>query len=97
MVFPTGYGNCLTVAVSGAGVRLSVLFLFRIMHPPLVIPWSAIESVVSQEQLWFGYRTTIRIRDFDRRLTLKGRAGKRIAAMLAGMTAATSGRLPGVT
>jgi hypothetical protein len=92
--FPTGYGNCLTVAASAAGLRISVLFLLRIMHPPLLIPWSAIESVVLQEQFWFRHRTTIRIRDFDRRLSLNGKAGERIAAMFAGMKAATSGPGP---
>jgi hypothetical protein len=33
------YNNCLSVNVSKEGLGLSVLFLFRIGHPPLFIPW----------------------------------------------------------
>jgi len=35
----TNYGNCLIVWVNPNGIYLSVLFLFRIGHPPLFIPW----------------------------------------------------------
>ena len=41
--FPTNYGNCTTVSLSDRGIGLSVMPLFRSLHPPLLIPWSAIE------------------------------------------------------
>lgn len=34
--------NCLNIAVSEAGLRLSVFPLFRLFHPPLVIPWDQV-------------------------------------------------------
>ena len=34
------YGSCLSLTVNDSGLRLSVLFPFRIAHPPLFIPWS---------------------------------------------------------
>jgi len=36
------YGNCLILVVNPDGIYLSVLFLFRIGHPPLFIPWTDI-------------------------------------------------------
>jgi hypothetical protein len=39
MRFGTNYSGCVTVGVNRTGLHLSVLFLFRIGHPPLFIPW----------------------------------------------------------
>ena len=39
MRFGTNYGGCLTVGVNKRGLYLAVWFLFRLGHPPLVIPW----------------------------------------------------------
>jgi hypothetical protein len=89
-MLPVGYGNCLFVTVGSAGVRLSVLFLFRILHPPLLIPWTAIEAV-TRERHWFTWRTVVRIRDFDRRLALYGRAGEEVAAVHARMKITVQG------
>lgn len=36
--------NCLNIAVSEAGLRLSVFPLFRLFHPPLFIPWNHISA-----------------------------------------------------
>jgi hypothetical protein len=38
------YNNVLTIGVSSTGVLLEVLFLFRVGHPPLFIPWSDIRK-----------------------------------------------------
>ena len=38
----TNYNNCVTVRVNPLGLGFSVIFLFRIDHPPLLIPWSDI-------------------------------------------------------
>ncbi len=40
-----GYGSCLNLGVSKAGLRLSVCFPFRIGHPPLFIPWDQFHSL----------------------------------------------------
>jgi len=40
-----GYMNVLTVGVCDEGLYLGVLFLFRLAHPPLLIPWSEVTEV----------------------------------------------------
>ena len=42
MRWRTNYGNILTVASDSRGLYLSVMFLFRLGHPPLFIPWADI-------------------------------------------------------
>jgi hypothetical protein len=37
------YNNVLTLGVSPLGLYLASMFLFRFMHPPLLIPWSEIK------------------------------------------------------
>lgn len=37
-----GYNNCLTLGANESGLYLSVIFLFRIGHPSLFIPWGDI-------------------------------------------------------
>jgi hypothetical protein len=39
----TNYNNVLTLGVSPQGLYLATMFLFRFMHPPLLIPWSEIK------------------------------------------------------
>lgn len=36
------YNNVLTIGVSQQGLYLASMFLFRFMHPPLLVPWSEI-------------------------------------------------------
>lgn len=45
------YGSCLTLGSNSQGLHLSVLFPFRIGHPPLFIPWSDI--VACSKKGWF--------------------------------------------
>lgn len=47
----TGYSNVLTVGAGPEGMSLEVFLLFRIGHPPLLIPWSDI--VKRGEPSWF--------------------------------------------
>jgi hypothetical protein len=42
MRWSTNYGNCVTVRTNPLGLGFSVLFLLRLGHPPLLIPWSDI-------------------------------------------------------
>ena len=37
--FGTSYGRCLTVGANSEGLYLAIVFLFRVGHPPLFIPW----------------------------------------------------------
>jgi hypothetical protein len=36
------YGSCLTVGATPRGLYLAALFIFRIGHPPLFMPWTDI-------------------------------------------------------
>ena len=38
------YRSCLIVGMSPSGLYLSTFFLFRFLHPPLLIPWSSVVS-----------------------------------------------------
>src|SRR5580658_7692562 len=50
------YNNVLTIGVSQQGLYLASMFLFRFMHPPLLVPWSEIK--VRRKQGWvFEYGT----------------------------------------
>jgi hypothetical protein len=53
--FPVGYRSCLSVTVTNSGVGLSVIFLFRLLCPPLFIPWSAVTAVRSGRFLFRPY------------------------------------------
>jgi hypothetical protein len=50
MRFLTNYNNVLTLGVSPEGLFLASMFLFRFMHPPLLIPWSEIK--VQRKKGW---------------------------------------------
>ena len=63
--------------LSPSGFGLSVIFLFRLLHPPLLIPWSAVEST-QRERSWLVNHVAVKIRDFDKRLFFRGDAGKKI-------------------
>lgn len=45
------YKNCVTVGADSNGLYIALLFLFRIAHPPLFIPWREI-SVSRGKVLW---------------------------------------------
>ncbi len=46
------YSSCLTVYVSKDGLYLSVWPMFRLGHPPLFLPWSAIQKPTLKKVLW---------------------------------------------
>jgi hypothetical protein len=74
---PVSYGSCLFVAVNEAGFRLSIFFPFRIMSPPLFIPWKSVASVESTRFLFFPY-TVVHLRDQWPRISIRGNAGREI-------------------
>jgi len=55
-----GYHGNLTVGADAAGLRLSVLFLFRPGHPPLFIPWQDVS--VESRRVLFGRRCRLQFR-----------------------------------
>ena len=63
----TSYGNCVNLGVNQNGLYLSVLFLFRLGHPPLFIPWPDVSTTkkrflffFKQVELRFGKYPSIR-------------------------------------
>lgn len=46
------YNGCLFIYKSPEGLYISVLFPFRLGHPPLFIPWQAINNVKTQHLAW---------------------------------------------
>jgi hypothetical protein len=46
------YNNVLTVGASPEGLYLAVLFLFRVGHPPLLVPWKDISTTTGKTLLW---------------------------------------------
>lgn len=43
MLGPVSYRGALTIQTASEGLYLSMIVFFRIGHPPLLIPWSAIK------------------------------------------------------
>jgi len=80
--FPVSYGNCLFVKVGPAGIGISILWLFRVFAPPIVIPWQLVQSVEPRPWWRFG-GVTITLRGHWARLTLRGRAGRLVREMYA--------------
>lgn len=58
MRYMTGYGGCLNLAVTARGLQLSLLFIFRVGHPPLLIPWEEIKPVNHDSRLIKGIKLT---------------------------------------
>ncbi len=56
----TSYNNALTVSIEPDGLRLAVPFLFRVGHPPLLLPWDEIRSIEPHTVLWHtAYKLTL--------------------------------------
>jgi hypothetical protein len=75
-VFPVNYGNCLFATVGRRGRALSILLPFRFMHPPLVIPWSAVERCEPM-RMWLSRYVAVYVTGFrPRRLIFAGALGR---------------------
>lgn len=47
------YKSTVTVTIADQGVHLSLFFLFKMGHPPILIPWSEIQSAETSSYLFF--------------------------------------------
>jgi hypothetical protein len=75
--FPVSYGSCLFATVGPKGIALSILIPFRFLHPPLLIPWSAVERC-ERVTFWFMNRVAVQVAGFNRRLLFGGALGREI-------------------
>lgn len=73
-IWPVNYGNCLFVTIGSRGIRLSVLFPFRFQHPPLFLPWSAVESVTEKRYFKIFRHAVIVVKDRWPQIRLRGSA-----------------------
>jgi hypothetical protein len=55
MRWGANYKNCLTIGADPGGLYLSMLFFFRIGHPPLFIPWAEISFRSRRTILFFKF------------------------------------------
>lgn len=78
--FPVGYRSCLSVTVARSGVELSIFFLFRLLCPPLFIPWSAVKTVRSGRFLFRRY-AALNISGEWSEIRVYGKAAERILAV----------------
>ncbi|MGD9635064.1 MAG: hypothetical protein AB7G28_02905 [Pirellulales bacterium] len=76
--FPTNYGSCVTVTLSDDGLGLAVMPLIRPLHPPLLIPWNAIEGCTLGKELALFDRAKVQLREFANPLRIYGRAGRAV-------------------
>jgi hypothetical protein len=70
--FPVSYKNCLTVQIGAEGIGFSVWLPFRILHPPLFIPWSSIAEC-KEEKSWFITARVLYITDSKTRFIFRGK------------------------
>ena len=76
---PVSYINCLFVTVNPTGIRLSILFLYRFLHPPLFVPWSAVERVMPEE-LGSLTHIAVHLRGLDTSLLFTEPVGTKLVA-----------------
>jgi hypothetical protein len=48
----THYGGCVTVGANEYGLYLALFSLFRIWHPPLLIPWHEVSLKMDKTIVW---------------------------------------------
>lgn len=56
MRFYVHFGNCLFVGADESGFYLAVFSLFRLWHPPLLIPWSEVSIIPGERGFIFKTR-----------------------------------------
>jgi len=71
------YNSCLFATVGTAGIALSILPLYRFMHPRLVIPWSEVVRC-ERESSFMRRGIRLHLAGFDLRLVLRGNVGERV-------------------
>jgi hypothetical protein len=73
---PVQYHATFFMTLSEDGVRLSVFFPVRLLHPPLQLPWTAVSRVSTQSFLFFFQQTQLELANSQVRFRIRGRAGQ---------------------
>jgi hypothetical protein len=74
---PVNYSNCVTIAITPAGLHLRVMAFFRFRHPPLLIPWTHIGRLEPGRML-FWRTLTLHPRDTGVRIRMLARPGEAV-------------------
>jgi hypothetical protein len=74
---PANYGGVIFARLGPRGLHLSVFPVFRPMHPPLLIPWSAVAEATREKFLWQSF-VALHLREPKVRLMFQGRLGEAI-------------------
>ena len=69
------YGPFLTADLGAEGLGLSLLFPFRLWHPPILIPWESIKEIEAKKMWIFDYN---RIVVDETVINIRGEKGKAI-------------------
>ena len=74
-IFPVSYGHCLFVTVNSQALGVSLFLPFRVFSPPLVIPWTDVQTLTERRILFFDV-VVLAVRNSWVRLSLRGAAGR---------------------
>jgi hypothetical protein len=74
------YNNVLTVAPMKSGLALATFILFKIGHPPILIPWSDIKKVEMAKGWIMGHTQLTLSRIGDPEIRIYGPAGEAVHA-----------------
>jgi len=53
------YSNCLLLQYNQQGMYLVPVFIFRLFHPPIVIPWKEIKTVRDKKMLFVSLKELV--------------------------------------
>lgn len=82
---PVSYRCSLFYTVADSGLHMSVLVLFRLLSPPLFIPWEQVASI-NQERVWLLNTSVIRLRDTPIMIMVRGRVADAVNSAYARYT-----------
>jgi hypothetical protein len=71
------YRSCVTAVADEDGIHLRISLIFRFMHPPLLIPWSAIGSITQKKILFFTQYEAV-VEPTGTKITFGRRTGKAV-------------------
>jgi hypothetical protein len=76
-LLPVNYSHTLRVHVWSDGFGLATMRLFRFMHPPLFIPWTAVRTCEERTLLFWRY-VEVRLHGSSVAIMVGGQAGRAI-------------------
>lgn len=68
---PANYRNVITAGLGDEGIYLRMASFFRAFHPPLLVPWDAVENV-SRDKAIVGSTTAVECGSLPRLVFFKG-------------------------